>query len=114
MTEYLMRLAARTGAKGNVQRVVAGLIALALLIALSGAVRGALAVFDWFNDRGAVSNDRNKNNARVRSDQVDAERGAMKARQMRDAAEANEQANLIERIDDARTNRSSALDAIAD
>jgi hypothetical protein len=102
--------AARLRLTGRAQRVVAVVLAVAALVALLGALRGAWAVFDWFNDRKAVQVDRAAGNAEIRAKQIVVERKAGAAMDARLDAIGNQQVQAEEKAHAARRNRHSALD----
>lgn len=107
-----MALAARTGATGAVQRVVAVIIAIAAVIALCGVLAGAWKAFDWFNDRQAANRALNKRDAETKGRVIDADRSAGAAKGERDAANANITEAERERIDNAQAAGCDALDGL--
>lgn len=109
---WLMALAARSGATGRMQRIAAGLIAFALLIALLGLLWGAWQAFDWLNDRQAAGRALDKRTADTLTKVVRADRAAGAAKAARDAANANETQAEMERIDNASDQGCDALDGL--
>lgn len=89
--------------------------ALACILALLAGLalfKLAWPVFDWFNDREAVAEDRDKANAEFTKKQLDAERAAGATKDARDAETARQQKELNDAIDQAdRDGRSAADDA---
>lgn len=109
---FLMTIAARLGAKGRWQGVVAVFVALALVIALYGVLRGAWAAFDWFNDRQAAGRALDKRDAVVKGRVIEADRGAGAVKAERDSANANQTEAELERIDNAQAAGCDALDGL--
>lgn len=109
---WLMTLASRAGFGGAAQRVVAGLIALALVIALCGVLAGAWAAFDWFNDRQAAGRALDKRTADNLGRVVEADRRAGAVKAERDAADRNETTAEHERIENATDQGCDALDGL--
>ena len=84
---------------------------LALLL-VWGMFKLAWPVFDWFNDREAVAEDRDKANAEFTKKQLDAERVAGAAKDARDADAAREQKELNDAIENADRDGRSAADDV--
>lgn len=109
---WLMTLAARSGAAGAAQRVVAGFIALGLVFALCGVLAGAWAAFDWWNDRQAASRALDERTADNLERVVEADRSAGATKAARDAAMANETQAEMERIENASDRGCDPLDGL--
>lgn len=84
---------------------------LALLLAV-GAAKLGWGLFDWFNDRQAVAEDRAEHNARVEADLRQAEGAAGRDKADRDRADALEQDELEDLTDDAEAAGDSPADAV--
>lgn len=108
-----MALAARTGAAGRAQGVVAVVLAIVALMALGGAVAGIWKGLDWLNDREAVADHVAHQNAEKAKRQLDAERKAGGAHDARGAAITNETQAMEGKAHEAHRNRRSPLDAVA-
>lgn len=67
-------------------------------------------IFDWFNDREAIQQDRREANAEFAGKQIDAERAAGAGKHARDTAESETQEGLENEVDDADRNGRSAAD----
>ncbi len=109
----LMALAARTGATGRAQGVVAVVIAIVALIALCGAGAGIWKGIDWLNDRKAVADHVARQNAERAQRQLAAERKAGAGHDARGAAITNETQAMEGKAHEAHHNRRSPLDAVA-
>lgn len=92
-----------------------GLACILAVLAALAVFKLAWPLFDWFNDREAVAEDRQKSNAEFTGKQLDAERAAGADKRERDAREAQERKELDDAIDQAdRDGRSAADDLWAD
>lgn len=87
-----------------------GFVLACVLLIVAGW--GAWQVFDWFNDRAAVAEDRAAHNARVNEDLRRAEGQAGRAKAERDRAEAEQQDELEDTIDDHEDAGSSPADDV--
>jgi hypothetical protein len=85
---------------------------LALLAAFYGLFRAGWAVFDWWNDRGAVEDATGKANADFTQRQIKVERKGGADKNARDAADAGAQRDLQEDLDDASDAGDSGADAV--
>lgn len=112
MIGLFMALAARTGAAGRAQGIVAVIIAIAAALALAGTLAGAWKAFDWFNDRQAANRALDKRDAQTKGRVIVADREAGAAKGQRDAANANLTESERERIDDAQAAGCDPLDGL--
>lgn len=80
------------------------------LLAVWGTFKLAWPVFDWFNDREAVAEDRAEANAEFTEKQLKAERDAGANKRARDAADAQTQKETDNAIDQADRDGRSAAD----
>jgi len=91
-----------------------GLACILALLAVWAVFKLAWPVFDWFNDREAVAEDRAEANAEFTEKQLDAERAAGADKRSRDADDAQTQKELTDAIDQADRDGRSAADDVWD
>lgn len=102
---------ARLGRDNAAPRWLAALAAGIAILAACAAAWGTFKLWDKWDDRQAIEQDRAAANAELRAKQLEAERKAGEAKRDRDAADRQEQRELEDEIEDAgRAGRSAADD----
>lgn len=109
-----LAVAARLGVPERFKRLAAIGLATVALASLAAAGWGAFKLWDWFDDRKAVIEDRNKSNAALRGRVIQADRAAGAAKDARDRAFDADQDRLKEKADEAKRAGRSPLDAMFD
>lgn len=98
--DTIIRLLAGFGLSERVSKIAAPFVALLAVFALLSALWGAWQVFDYFNDRAAVKQDRIEREAVEAAAALEAERRATAAEAVRQGARTAASAETIKQLEE--------------
>jgi hypothetical protein len=97
---FVAGLLARFGVADAAAKKLAPFAAVAAVVAMLGLLWGAVQVWDYFDDRAAIHDDRIEREAAETAKALERERAATKAAMDRDAQRAADSAATVQRLED--------------